>query len=247
MKSIFAAYVFLISAFSVSAQQSYFNTPSSEQTSKGNFFIQEQLNFNSSAYTSNLTCVWGLKKNFEIGANLYGITWDPTAKKIVQQHDPNAGALFPSLLINGQKFFHWNKKWVTTLGGQAGLDLDKTVAWHGQMWYLFSNTRFKNEKLTATGGLFLGNHQLFGKGYLLDFGPEGIPLGFQFGFEYKSPVKNFSLIFDRISGTNQMGVSVLGFAYRIQNNYIFSLGFQHPNLGSYNSQGVVFEFTRSID
>jgi hypothetical protein len=247
VKSIFTACAIFISAFSACAQQSYFNTPSSEQTSIGKFFIQEQLNFSSSAYTSNLTCVWGLKRNFEIGANLYGITWNPLAKKIIQQHDPNAGALFPSLLLNSQKFFHWNKRWVTTLGGQAGLDLDKTVAWHGQMWYLFSNTRFKNETLTATGGLFLGNHQLFGKGYLLDFGTDGIPVGFQFGFEYKSPIKNLSLIFDRISGTDQLGVSVLGLGYRIQNNYILSLGYQHPNVGSSNSRGIVIEFTRSID
>jgi hypothetical protein len=247
VKSIVAAVIFFISTSSVFAQQSYFNTPSSEQTSSGRFFIQEQINLSASAYASNLTCVWGLKRNFEIGANLYGITWDPSLKKIVQQHDPNAGALFPSLLVNTQKFFHWNNHWVTTLGGQAGLDLDKTVAWHGQMWYLFSNTRFKNETLTATGGLFLGNHQLFGKGYLLDFGPDGIPMGFQFGFEYKSPIKNFSVIFDRISGTNQMGVSVLGFGYRVQKNYILSMGYQHPNVGSSNSRGIVLEFTRCIE
>lgn len=229
------------------AQQSYFNTPSSEQTKKGDFFVQEQLNLSKFSYVSNLTCVWGLPRDFEIGFNLFGITYDPTRKNFAQQHDPALGALFPSLLLNGQKFKHWNEHWLTTLAFQAGFDIDKTIAWHGQMWYVFSNTQFKNEHLTLTGGLFLGNQQLFGKGYLWDIDPSGVPIGFQFGFEYKTPIKNLSIIADRISGTNQMGVSVIGLGYRIQKNWIYSIGYQHPNSGSGNPTGVVMEFTRSLE
>ena len=71
------------------AQQSYFNTPSSDQTKKGDFFVQEQLNLSKYSYVSNLTCVWGLPRDFEIGFNLFGITYDPTRKKFEQQHDPS--------------------------------------------------------------------------------------------------------------------------------------------------------------
>jgi hypothetical protein len=236
----------LLVAQSSLAQQSFFNTPSSEQTAPGVFFVQEQLNFSTTSYVSNLTCVWGFKHNFELGVNLYGITYDPKSKKLEQQHDPTIGALFPSALFNGQGFKHWNDRWLTTLGFQAGFDLDKTIAWHGQMWYVFSNTQYKTEKLTLAGGFFLGNQQLFGKGYLWNIDPTGLPVGFQVGFEYKTPIKNLSIICDRISGTDQLGVAVIGVGYRVAKNWIYSIGYQHPNHGSANPNGMVMEFTRSI-
>lgn len=228
------------------AQQSFFNTPSSEQTGNKEFFAQEQLNFTSSGYVSNLTCVWGIPRDFELGFNLFGITYNPIEKKFDQQHDPSVGALFPSLLINGQKFKHWNNHWLSTLAFQAGFDIDKTVAWHGQMWYVFSNTQFRNEHITIAGGLFLGNQQLFGKGYLWNIDPTGVPVGIQFGFEYHTPIKNLSIICDRISGTDQLGVAVFGVGYRVLDHWIYSVGYQHPNSGSTNPRGIVMEFTRSI-
>ncbi len=56
-------------------QQNFFNVPSSEITSKNNFFFQQQINVMNEGFQSNSTISYGVGKQYEIGINILDLTY----------------------------------------------------------------------------------------------------------------------------------------------------------------------------
>ena len=100
---------FLILYNSAISQQSLFNAPSSDITTRYKLFVQEQLNFNNQ-HISNLTLDYGLGKGFEICMNVFQTNFSI-------KHGHYASSV---ICINVQKEFILTKRIKTATGIQLG-------------------------------------------------------------------------------------------------------------------------------
>ena len=217
----------MLAAFcpAVFGQQSLFNVPFSDITAKGEWFFQEQLNFNSSGI-SNTTVDYGLGNNLEVGFNLFG--WD--------FYHPRGGSIDPEPLVNLQKRFDINPSWGIGLGTQLG-----AVAPLHQDRAAFSTFNYVNNQLKlgsfgkAFGGGFFANDTYTGTRN---------QAGFMLGVEIPVWEERLHFMADYLQSRTSIGVGVVGWVIFLPHRWNFSIGAQIPAVHSRNDYGLVLEFTR---
>lgn len=206
-------------------QQSLFNVPSSDITAKGEWFFQEQLNFNSSG-VSNTTFDYGLGNNLEIGLNLFG----------VDLYHPRGGSIDPEPLANLQKRFDINESWGIGIGTQLGA---LAPLRHGRA--AFSNLDYVNNQVRlgslgkAFGGGFFANDIYTGS---------RSQAGFMLGMEIPLWEERLHFMADYLQSSTSIGVGVVGWVIFLPHRWNFSIGAQIPAVRSRNEFGLVLEFTR---
>lgn len=101
------------------SQQNFFNVPSSDITSKGKIFFQQQVNVLHGDIQFNSTFDYGLGQNFEIGLNYLGLNvLDDNRLEVV--FNDSIIPFTPFLAANFQKRFNLTEHFAITLGGQSG-------------------------------------------------------------------------------------------------------------------------------
>ncbi|MCX6318092.1 MAG: hypothetical protein NTW29_12430 [Bacteroidetes bacterium] len=218
------------------AQQNFFNVPSSDITAKHKIFIQQQFNVYNTTMASNSTLCMGLGKNYEIGLNVLGLTYDYSGKKLVSSKTSDE-PVYPTYGFNVQKQFLASKKFSMTTGAQLLFNTKFTkTEWYG---YLNGKLDLKNTKLIA--GLYSGDNNYFGKESR--FSSNIYAIGFQAGVEYELIKDRFSFQADFISGKTAVSNLIAGFACSLNPHWILSAGYQMANNRKLFSNGTVLEIT----
>lgn len=224
------------------AQQNFFNVPSSDITPKERLFYQQQFNFSESDFTSNTTINLGLGHNFELGMNLNSVLFDNYRNLSVND---SIAPYNPFLCINGQKRFDIYNHFSIAIGSQLGI----TTKEHLLADYTFLNTIYSNEKygLKIVPGLYYISDGFVGEetrnGIQKDTHVLGSKIGLQAGVEKNIWKDKLYIQGDFISGKHTLGEAVLGAAYFISKRWVISGGYQIPTFKSRSEKSVVFEMT----
>ena len=222
----------------MSAQQNFFNVPSSDITEHKKIFFQQQLNLFSKGLQSNSTFDIGLGHNFEIGVNFVGFSIIDQKKRLEIPLDDTITPYNPFFLLNLQKGFRLGENIMLGIGGQYGVT---TTVVKRKGGYYYSNLTYtkKSIGIKLVFGLYAASNSFFGEGRRSVYKT----IGYQAGIE-KSIIKD-KLVFqaDFISGKHNLGEVVLGGAYFLNKNWIVSAGYQIPTFGSKSIQAIVFELT----
>jgi hypothetical protein len=228
----------LISTWPVLAQQNFFNVPSSDITPAKKIFFQQQINVVPSALQSGTTLCYGLGKNYEVGVNFIGLTYE---------HEKNlfptssVAPFAPFFVFNAQKKFEINESFSVGNGGQFGFTSNMN---HGI--YLYSNGIYKIEKLGTkiVTGLYYTTDGYFGAESRNFFENDTFrKIGLQAGIEQNLWKEKLLFQADFISGKHALGELVLGGAYFISEHWILSAGLQIPTFQSKSTNAFVFELT----
>jgi hypothetical protein len=221
----------------LSAQQNFFNVPSSDITERKKIFFQQQLNFFNEGLQSNSTFDVGLGHNLEIGVNFLGFSVIDQ-KGLEVPIDDTIKPYNPFFLLNLQKGFPIGEKMMLGIGTQYGIT---TTAITRKGGYYYSNLTYgeKSVGLKLVFGLYAASKSFFGEGKR----SVNNTIGCQAGIE-KSIIKD-KLVFqaDFISGKHNLGEVVLGGAMYLSKNWILSAGYQIPTFGSKSIRAIVFELT----
>ena len=217
---------------SAQAQETYFNVSESDITEKHKIIVQQQFSIQST-YRSLTTFDYGLGKNWEIGANLYNLDYDPAQKMIVRNDTSTQMAYAPLLLLNAQKVFNLNDQFKIGIGAQGGLNLSPTNR-SKFVGFAYSNLAgsFAKDHYKATVGLYTGHVRYLG---------DGPRIGFQAGFDAGIFYEKLHLMGDWISGSHEVGQSVLGLEIYLFKSLPLALGWQRSN--SDGSSAVVVQLT----
>lgn len=202
------------------AQQSLFNVPSSELTTKGKLFVQQQFNF-STIVQSNTTIDYGLKHNWEIGINLLGINYSETEHHFFTNDLIEGDPFSPLLLVNVQKGFDLSHHWKIGVGTQQGLNL--TYQQHSRYaQFSFVNLVYSSdhERVRLNTGIYKGNTRYLG---------EGNKGGLMCGADIALVPHKIHFMGDWILGNHDLGVAVLGLVVYAHRRFPISLGIQLPN------------------
>lgn len=216
----------LMTAFNIAlGQQSLFNVPSSDITDKGEWFIQEQVNFTSLGI-SNTTIDYGLGNNTEVGVNLFGVDF----------YHPLGASIDPEALLNLQKRFDLTDSWGLGIGTQLGA----LVPLHHERTE-FSTLSYVNNEVRL--GSFA---KAYGGGYFANDTYTGSrdQTGFMLGVEVPVSEHHLHFMADYMQGTTPIGVGVVGWVVFLPHRWNFSIGAQIPAVRSHNEYGLVLEFTR---
>lgn len=225
-----------LSSFHFYAQQNFFNVPSSDITEKNKVFLQQQVNLFPTNLSSNTTFCYGLGKNYEIGLNALGFTYDEPSKSFVK-NDENEIPVFPSLGMNFQKEITTHKNYSLSLGGQVAFP--KQIV--NYEYYAYLNNKFTFKKVKWVGGIYYGNKNYFGSSPL--FTSDIKQLGLQLGLELEVIDERLFLQIDFISGRTPMSNLISGAAFKVNNHFILSSGYQLANSPNNSSNGIIFEVT----
>jgi len=241
MKDRFFVIITFLLFNTVFAQQNFFNVASSDITEKNKIFFQQQLNVNNAMFQSNSTFDYGLGKNFEIGLNLLGVSFEKNELDHNYRLIKNDQEIpyTPFLMINAQKRVDISEKFAFGLGVQQGITLTEKKFGGG---YYFLNGILNDESLglKCVMGLYYTSNSFVGKGKRL-FNQEGV--GIQAGLEKKIWKDKLLLQADFISGQHSLGELVMGGAYCLKPNFIVSAGYQIPTFNSISVNSFVFELT----
>ena len=241
MRSFFFLICFVFcSLFSVHAQQSLFNVPSSDITPEDKLFFQQQVNDYYNGFQLNTTFAYGLGSNLEFGVNILGLTYDYDQGFL---NDDSVAPFSPLICINAQKKVIINDRVSFALGTQIGFH-----SIHSLASYIYCNSIYHapetNTKLIC--GLYYSSDGFFGS-ESRNFIQEGSvkKIGIQCGIE-QHIIKN-TLLFqsDLITGKHSMGENVTGFAYFLTPLWIISAGYQTPLFNSSSQKALVVELTYS--
>jgi hypothetical protein len=100
------------------AQQNFFNVPSSDIVVPKKVFFQEQINIAEPGMSSSTTVSVGLGKNFEVGANLYGVVYLYDQGFLMND---SLSPYFPYMMLNAQKKFKLTDFYSFSIGTIGGL------------------------------------------------------------------------------------------------------------------------------
>lgn len=216
----------------VRAQQTYFNVSESDITEKHKIIVQQQFSIQST-YRSLTTFDYGLGNNWEIGANLYNLDYDPGQRMLVRNDTSTQMAYAPLLLLNAQKVFDLNKQFRVGIGAQGGINLGPTNR-NKFVGFAYTNLAgsFAKDHYKATVGVYTGHVRYLG---------EGPRIGFQAGFDAGIFYEKLHLMGDWISGSHEVGQSVLGLEIYLFKSVPLALGWQRSN--SDGSSAVVVQLT----
>jgi hypothetical protein len=226
-------FLLLITSISVKAQQNFINVPSSEVTTKGKLFFQQQVNFNE-FIISNTTLDLGLGKGYEIGFNILGLSYDRKTSHFFENDTSDVEPFNPLVMINGIKQFNINHRLSMAIGAQVGVnfDSDKNKESAG---LLYGNVRYHDlfikESVFVAGTYYNSVH----------FGGEGNRVGTWVVGEIPISHK-LHFMAESIIGNNSLSYTSLGFVYYPIKRMPLTFGIQMPNTQK-NSYSLVFELT----
>lgn len=221
----------------VYAQQNLFNVPSSDITGKNKIFFQQQLNFFPANISSNSTFCLGLGKNYEIGINVLGVTYDIAERKLTT-NKPEEKPLYPSYGFNAQKILFQTHQYSISAGTQILFN----SAFSKTEWYGYINHKLKLGNAVMLAGIYSGNRNYFGNQTLLS--RELKHAGIQAGLEYMLIKDKLFFQADYISGKTVLSNLITGLAYNITPHWILSSGYQMTqNKKDKLPNGTVFEIT----
>lgn len=213
----------------VFAQQTIFNVPSADITSKNHIFLNPQLVFRSWApgrfYAVTNYSALGIGYNSEIDVTLFNVN-SPPANNIT------LGTGFRSVIpIFSKKL---PKREIKIIAGSqilASLQGQGVGNWsYGELSGLLPKL---NTRLTT--GVSFGTKQVFDRNVVC------------FIAGYEQPVtKNFSLIADWFSGTNTFGLFTSGFSYTFPKNVDVLIGYQLPNNRTVGFSGFVIQIEKEF-
>lgn len=236
MKKFFL-FAFLFISSQTFSQQNLFNIPSGDITPKNKWFFQQQINVNSTVdYASKSHFVYGLGKNFEIGANVVNMYFNfENGSKFVtaspfNTKEPNP--YYPVGLITAQKKWELKNHFFATFGTQMGTNLNRRI----------NQKRFTHFSYGLLGYESHHKYKFLIGPYLTDwrFVGGGNKAGIIAGFEYYLN-KKWILMGDFISGNHKNSVSVLGFTYNVNKHFQLCAGYQMPNPNSKEMNALVLE------
>lgn len=214
------------------AQQTYFNVPSSDIVEKHEFAVQQQVNI-SESLRSSTTFNYGLGREWEVGLNLYNLDYQPKERHFMRNDSITEQPFSPLLLLNTQKAFDITDNLELAIGAQTGMNLTRT---HQPQWvgYLYGHVAgsFHDEHYNWSFGGYTANARYLG---------EGSKAGFQAGFDAGIFYQKFHLLGDWISGTHQQGQLVLGAEVYLGKHFPLAVGWQRTNRDG--SQAIVVQLT----
>ena len=229
------------------AQQSYFNVPSSDRTKKGDFFLQQQLNYADQELTSNSTLDWGVSDCVEMGMNILQVNYLQGHVLRISDKDISENEMvYPLITLNAQYFVPLNEGHQLSVGAISGFSFLNEFSWNENATLAFINYQFLSEKLKLTSGVYTGNNHMLAQGTRFILPKVDSKIGLQVGCEIPIIHEKLSVIADYFSGTHAWGVSTIGFAVEISDHWIISAGGFFPNFKSHNPTGLVFELTRAL-
>jgi len=229
------------------AQQSYFNVPSSDQTHKGDFFFQQQLNYADHEITSNSTFDWGIGENIEAGFNILQVNY--LNGQVLRRSDNSISPdemVYPLITLNAQYFKKLSHEHQLSIGAVSGFSMLNKLSMNDNAWLIFTNYQYHSHTLKLTSGIFAGNNHMLSTGTRFPISKIQSPVGIQIGCEIPVFHEKMRIIADYISGTHAWGVYTFGAAIDLPKHWILSFGGFFPNVNSTNPKGVVFEFTRAL-
>jgi hypothetical protein len=237
MKKILIILISLYALNKTSAQQNFFNVPSSDITPKKKVFFQQQVNALKGTLQSSSTLCYGLGHNFEIGANVLGVAFDEHKKSF--SAEDTTKPYNPFFVFNLQKRWDVSNKFALALGGQFAatqqLDLGH---------YIYLNGVYKVHHTKIVGGLYETSDDYFGaeqRGFFKDAVEQKV--GFQLGIEQAIIPERLVFQADFISGKHSLGEAIIGGAFNVSKHWIVSAGFQIPTFHSVSQKAAVFELT----
>lgn len=240
--SLFNVFLFIVTLFlsgaSASAQQNFFNVPSSDVTVPGGVFFQQQLNFSRDALQSSTTICYGLGHRTEVGVNVLGLTFGYGHGFMEERHDH---PYYPFGTVNLQKGLEVGHKYDVGIGAQIGSTR------HGQRGgYVYANQVFHNDR-TGTklvGGVYYSSDSFFGD-ETRNVKVHGAlsKVGLQAGMEQNLWRKRIFFQADYIGGKHAFGEVVVGGAGLLNDTWILSAGYQIPTLESRSVKALVVEAT----
>jgi len=224
----------LCSYFFTTAQQNFFNVPTSDITDSAKLFFQQQLNINAQT-SANTTFTWGLGRGFELGFNVFAVNYNNNTRAFLKNDTDYTNPLGPIFLINAQKGFRLNEHFKIGIGTQSGLNLTQNAKLLKPITYNYATFVYQPVHiLKLVAGVYYGNR------YFLGHGNE---LGGMAGFELAIIEHHFHIQADWLYGNNSLGIWVPGVVIYFTKNLSVSLGWQFPNPKTTNPQAFVFEFT----
>ena len=226
-KFLMVLFAVLVFGFSVSAQSTLFNTPSTDTLPENRFYMEadfigkfaknEKGGFQSYGYR----VVYGVKKNLEVGSNFF--------------YTRNGSRVSPKEIQPNIKFqAYQNERYGVAIstGAIAFVPLDKTAGTRVYaMLYANASKTIKVTKGTrVTGGFYniVGAER--------DFGTKR---GATFAIE--QPIRGrLSFIGDWYSGNNRFGYSAAGLNYAITKKQFILVGYNFGNFGAGNNAFSAF-------
>lgn len=223
----------LVTSFKLYAQQNFFNVPSSEITSKGHSFFQQQINATADLQSFNSTYDYGVKDSWEVGLNVFGLNINRSGR-VLHNNQLNGDSIEPTLLVNSQHGLKINKNIHGSLGFQGGNSLEIGRAKNSPFYY-YGNLEFKSDdsEYLFVIGLFQANRAYSGNG-------NG---WLQVGLEFPIIPEKLHFVGDFINGNSTISQGVLGFSYFPVQHFALSGGYQFPSPGSSVQHGIVVELT----
>lgn len=226
------------------AQQNLFNVPSSDITIKGKPFFQQQINVPRNGHLLlTSTFSYGLGFNAEVGLNVIGleIASQNGALGVVSNADPSRPPLYPFFTINAQKAFVLSPMFKVSIGTQAGFAPGMQ---NGSFSYLNMVTAIPQIHAKVVTGLNHGTDSFLGPGDRNPvFSTTYDPVGYQLGLEQELIREILLLQVEHISGSHNLGVSVLGLGVHLSEHWVISAGYQFSSHGNPTPNSLVFEFT----
>lgn len=226
-QAIFFAFVFLAFGYSVSAQSTLFNTPSTDTLPEGRFFMEADFIGKFAKYekggfqTYGYRVVYGVRKNLEFGTNFfYSRTGIRPAPKEFQ----------PNIKYRAYQ----NEKYgvAVSTGAIAFVPLDKSAGNRVYaMIYANASKSFNWKKGTRiTGGFYniVGAERNFGT-------KRGVILGLE-----QTLFSRVSFVADWYSGKNRLGYSAAGLNFAINKRQFFMVGYNFGNSGAGNNSLAAF-------
>ncbi len=223
----------LLASFTLKAQQTIFNVPSSDITPKRKILAQQQVDFSREEFRSSTTFNYGLGKNWEVGANLYNLEYMPQEGTWLHNDTTTQMPYAPLLLLNAQKVFDLTDEIHVGLGGHTGLNL---AAEHHTKWLGFAYANlggsFKDDRYKLVVGTYTGTRRYLGDGALV-----GAHLGFDIGIINQK----FHVLGDWASGTHEYGQLIVGAEVYLTKHLPLAVGWRRNNENG--DQGVVVQLT----
>lgn len=230
----FVAGLAALASVDSAAQQNLFNIPSGDLTRAGKIFYQHQLNLYTTAVESKGHFVYGLGKDWEIGANLVGKgMYFSSDWRLLHNDDPDHGALYPFLMLTAQKRFVISDDIDVNLGVQGGYNLSDRLA--NKKFAFFNYGLGVFHLADRTSRIVVG-------GYHTDdeFVGDGNEVGVMLGYEVKI-TRGLYLMGDWMSGDNDAAVAVLGGMYNLSKRIQICAGVMIPNPDTPKPMGLVLE------
>lgn len=225
------SFLLLITGPAAVAQESYFNVPESDVAEKKEVIVQQQFSVQG-FYRSITTFDYGIAKDWELGANLINLDYEPKSRRFMRNDSSTESAHSPLLMLNTQKIVELPHEFHIGVGGQAGLNLSPNGSRRQFVHYVYANLNksFANDRHKVTVGVYNGNVRYLG---------DGPTVGFQAGFETALLYEKLHLIGDWISGSHDVGQLVLGLEVFLGKKLPLAIGWLRQNQDG--SSGLVVQ------